>query len=59
MQTNLLAAASGGGMGATVLYIVIAVVISAAVAAFVAFPAGVAYRKSQAEAAIGSAEKEA
>ncbi|MDE6593638.1 MAG: ribonuclease Y, partial [Oscillospiraceae bacterium] len=46
-------------MGATVLYIVIAVVISAAVAAFVAFRAGVAYRKSQAETAIGSAEKEA
>ena len=60
MQTlcNIAAAAANSNSG-TVLYIVIAVVIAAAVSGFISFRAGVSYRKSQAESAIGSAEKEA
>lgn len=42
-----------------ILLCVLAFILGAAIAAFVAFKKGIAYRKQQAESAIGSAEKEA
>ena len=46
-------------MNVPVWVCILIAVLSAAAAGFVAFGAGVSYRKKQAEAAIGSAEQEA
>ncbi len=43
----------------TIIAAVIAFVVAAAVSGFIFFRVGIAYRKAQAEAAVGSAEKEA
>ena len=43
----------------TIIVAVIVFIVSAAVSGFICFRAGIAYRKGQAEAEIGSAEKEA
>ena len=46
-------------MNVPVWVCILIAVLAAAAAGFVAFAAGVSYRKKQAEAAIGSAEQEA